>query len=228
MISAEELPAPKQLKMLMQSLAALDAINSPEWEYRYHSFDSNWNEGEEMGSIRDGSGDTVFVLFNTAGCFVKGFAHEFPVSGNVCDDFYAGVPKEFIEASLEPAFTPQDVSFCCWRTATDTEWRNAVPDSALDKSSFDLIQSLDGEETSYDKFSAEYFENDLNIEHIASVYRHTPMTKELAAAINPAIDYSKLAEDLNEIGYPIHPELRAKVPKNKYSGGGRLRRLFGG
>jgi len=47
----------------MQSLATLDAIYSPEWEYRYYSYDSNWGEGEEMGSIRNGSGDT-FLLFS--------------------------------------------------------------------------------------------------------------------------------------------------------------------
>lgn len=69
-----------RLKALFQSLATLDAIMSPEWEYRYYSFNSKWAKGEQMGSMRNGSGDELFVLFNHAGCFIKGFAHECQMS----------------------------------------------------------------------------------------------------------------------------------------------------
>jgi hypothetical protein len=45
------LPGPDQLKSLCQSLAMLDAIMSPDWEYRYYSFDSKWGLDEMMASI---------------------------------------------------------------------------------------------------------------------------------------------------------------------------------
>ena len=51
------LPDVDGLKTLMQSLATLDAILSPECEYRSFYFDSRWDRGEQTGSFRDGQGD---------------------------------------------------------------------------------------------------------------------------------------------------------------------------
>jgi len=76
----ELLPDVDGLRALLQSLAMLDAILSPEWEYRYYSFNSRWSEGEQMGSMRDGCGNEFFALFNEAGCFFKGFDHEATIS----------------------------------------------------------------------------------------------------------------------------------------------------
>jgi hypothetical protein len=45
----------------------LDAIMSPEWEWRYYSFDSRWGPGEEMASMRNGSGDAYSIVFSSAG-----------------------------------------------------------------------------------------------------------------------------------------------------------------
>ncbi len=44
------LPDIEGLRNLTQSLAMLDAIMSPEWEYRYYSFNSKWDDGEMMAS----------------------------------------------------------------------------------------------------------------------------------------------------------------------------------
>jgi hypothetical protein len=41
-------PNIEALKMTSQSAAMPDAISSPEWEYRYFSFDSKWSAGEAM------------------------------------------------------------------------------------------------------------------------------------------------------------------------------------
>lgn len=47
------LPDIESSKRLSQSLAMLDAIMSPEWEYRYYSFNSQWGEGEIKASMRE-------------------------------------------------------------------------------------------------------------------------------------------------------------------------------
>src|SRR5689334_5634570 len=57
------LPGVDHLRRLLQSMAMLDAILSPEWEFRYYSFDSKWSPGEQMGSMRDGGGDDFFAHF---------------------------------------------------------------------------------------------------------------------------------------------------------------------
>jgi hypothetical protein len=74
------LPGPDQLKSLCQSLAMLDAIMSPDWEYRYYSFDSKWGLDEMMASMQNGQGDDFFILFNNNGAVIKGFDHEAPMS----------------------------------------------------------------------------------------------------------------------------------------------------
>src|SRR5437867_3802029 len=119
------LPGIESLKRLSQSLAMLDAIMSPEWEYRYYSFNSKWGEAEMMASLRNGSGDEYFILFNPHGAITKGFAHESPMSpyatqsgkpwSGVLDD----VPDEFKAFLSEPAFSIDDATFCIWRKYTD-------------------------------------------------------------------------------------------------------------
>ncbi|WP_394393217.1 hypothetical protein [Shewanella woodyi] len=74
------MPEISELKKLLQSLAILDAIMSPEWDERYYSFNSKWDKSEQMGSMRNGCGYDFSVLFNQAGCFVKGFGHESAMS----------------------------------------------------------------------------------------------------------------------------------------------------
>src|SRR5262245_33579514 len=111
MISTRDLsglPDIDGLKRLMQSMALLDAILSPEWQYRYYSFDSKWDNGEQMGSMRDGCGDDLFALFNEHGCFLKGFAHEAEMSpyrerpNCMWPGVLEGVPKEFAAALEQP------------------------------------------------------------------------------------------------------------------------------
>src|SRR5262249_19116182 len=71
-----ELPDVFGLRRLLQSLAMLDAVLESEWEYRYYSFNARWNNGEMMGSMRNGQGDEFFALFNAHGVFIKGFVHD--------------------------------------------------------------------------------------------------------------------------------------------------------
>src|SRR6185503_734304 len=76
----DAIPNIESLKKLSQSLATLDAIMSPAWENRYYSFNSKWADREMMASMTNGCGDDYFVLFNSHGAIMKGFAHESPMS----------------------------------------------------------------------------------------------------------------------------------------------------
>ncbi len=123
------LPDVESLKRLSQSLAMLDAILSPEWEFRYYSFNSKWSESEMMASMRDGSGDEYFILFNSHGAIIKGFAHESPMSpfGDEPPKVWRGVlddvPSEFQDFLSEPAFEIEATTFCIWRRYSDSSWQ---------------------------------------------------------------------------------------------------------
>ncbi|GGR29532.1 hypothetical protein [Deinococcus ruber] len=76
-VTVPELPTPETLERTFQCLAMLDALLSPEWQYRYHSFNTHCSNQERMGTIRDGSGDELFFLFLENGCAFKGYMQEF-------------------------------------------------------------------------------------------------------------------------------------------------------
>ena len=95
------LPDLEGLRKLTQSLAMLEAILSPEWEYRYYSFKSKWDEEEMMASMRNGSGDEYFILFDSHGAIMKGFNHESAMSPWSTEEekpwpgIFEDVPEEF-------------------------------------------------------------------------------------------------------------------------------------
>ena len=98
---------------------------SLEWDTRYYSFNSKWSCNEQMGSMRNGIGDEFFALFNSAGCFIKGFAHEHEMTPyrikppEIWPGTLDGVPQEFESAVHEPAFSMNDITFCVWRKYSD-------------------------------------------------------------------------------------------------------------
>ncbi|MGW2899118.1 hypothetical protein ACWDAO_32160 [Streptomyces sp. NPDC001212] len=74
----------------------LDAVLSPEWEWRYYSFDSGWSPGEEMASMRDGAGNDYAIVFSAAGVYAQACDHEsqFAVPG--------AQPPAFTPSPLQP------------------------------------------------------------------------------------------------------------------------------
>ena len=198
------LPKPSDLERLMRSLAVLDAIMSPEWEYRYYSYDVEWGVGENMGSIRNGSGDDVFVLFNKAGAFVKGFAHEYE-NESASEDFYKNVPVEFMEATKEPAFTTNNVSYCFWHKLEEESWKYSVAPSTININTgvFFMLEDLTGDPENYVKFCKDYYEENIDLEIVKAIYNHSPITENVARGLNVDIDYPVLLEELIKMKYPF-------------------------
>lgn len=205
------LPDIPSLKKLLQSLATLDLIMSPEWDYRYYSFNNNWDENEQMGNMRNGCGDTFFALFNSSGCFFKGFAHEYPMSSwshpqkSVWPGLLNDVPSEFDGAKAEPAFSMCDISFCFWRLNSDSKWLHGPVEfhqsDDPDGSEF-LLECLDGNPSSYQGFAEEYYEEDIPLSPIRHIYNHQPITNKVLEMLNPDLDIADIKEELSEIGYP--------------------------
>ena len=205
------LPDIEDLRKLTQSLAMLDAIISPEWEYRYYSFNSKWNEGEMMASMRNGSGDEYFILFDSHGAIMKGFDHESAMSPwsaeeeKVWPGIFNDVPEEFQSFLSEPAFSIQESTFCIWRRYIDSSWQVGTinyPDEDDPDGSEHLLSILDGQPSTYKEFAESYYEKPLDLEAIELIYKHAPLTNEIIARLNGEPTLESLITDVEEIAYP--------------------------
>jgi hypothetical protein len=205
------LPDIESLKKLSQSLAMLDAIVSPEWESRYYSFNSKWGEGEMIASMRDGSGDEYFILFNPRGAIMKGFAHESLMSPYATESGkpWAGVLDsvldEFKDFLSEPAFSIEDTTFCIWRKYTDSSWQVGSIDYAEGDDpdgSEDLLCVLDSQPSTCKEFAEEYYEREVDLSAVKHICQHKALTSEIVAALNADVALGELKSDIEEIGYP--------------------------
>jgi len=204
----KKLPDIPTLRRLTRALAMLDAILSPEWEYRYYSFDSNWAPGEMMASMRNGSGDSWFALLSPAGIALHGLAHESPIyrMGDPWPGIFDALPGEFRANFLgEPAFDTANSTFCIWRRAADAAWSCGpvtLPPGEDPDGSAELLSILEGDPERYCRFAADYFECGVARADIAAIYNHAPLTEALVRHINPEVTLVSLAADIQAIGYP--------------------------
>ena len=192
-------------------MAMLDAILASEWGSRYYSFNAHWAKGKQMASMRDGSGDDFFALFSKAGCFLKGFAHEAPMSpyrtqpNSLWPGIFEQVPREFAAGLREPAFAIDDATFCIWRNYKSPAWQVGAiefPPGNDPDGSQGLLSPLDGKPQTYQKWATDYYEATVKLAAVKKIYAHQPLTEKLVQALNPDSSLADLAEDIKEIGYP--------------------------
>jgi hypothetical protein len=206
------LPDPVALQRKAQTLAVLDAIMSPDWQYRYYSFNSKWAKDEMMASMTDGCGDNFFILFNPHGAILKGFDHESFMSPWARDDrslwlgMFTSVPSQFSEFLTEPAFDIPNTTFCGWRLHTESTWQSGVSDfpdgdEGADGSEELLSIFVGGAET-YRKFAQDYYEKELPLKQLELVYDYQLLSEGLVKQLNPHTSLLELEKDLEEIADP--------------------------
>ena len=192
------LPDIFKVKLVSQSLAMLDAIIMPEWEFRYFSFDCHWDDMEMMASMKNGSGDEYFLLFNNSGAIGKVFLVNSQLSDNDINKLFARIPTSFQSFKNEEAFKLDNISFCFWRLNTEQYWilepqRKNLP----------YLDFLTGDPTLYKKWAEKYYEKNLDSGAIQDIFLHKPLTLQIVSKLNNEISLEDLYEDINEIGYPI-------------------------
>jgi hypothetical protein len=205
----ERLPDIETLRRLTKSIALLDAILCPVWEDRYYSYNSEWGESEEMASMRNGAGDEWFLLFGPNGAALKGYAHEYPLAqdASFAASIQKAVPSDFASFLNEAAFSMNNATFCLWRRVGDTRW-NAVSQgkgtsSPDDDGSADLIGILDGNPETYRSFAIDYYEREIPLAAVETIYRHQALDEKLVSVLNPETEFSAATDEAAAIGYPV-------------------------
>ncbi|NML63583.1 hypothetical protein HHL22_00010 [Hymenobacter sp. RP-2-7] len=197
------LPSAADLQRLAQALAVLDAINSPDWEYRYYSYNPAWAPGEAVLEMRDGEGDEMLVLFRPEGCAINGFLAEYPQPDK--QQVTRGLPEVFDEFLFDEPVASTGTTFCLWHTPAHG-WQTGVL-GPEDDGSEELLYLFDQDPATYAEWATEYYTDEtdrppITPEAVAPIYRHEVLTKAMVHALNPELtDFVALGAELQEIGY---------------------------
>ena len=198
------LPPAPALQRLCRALAVLDALNSPEWEYRYYSYNPAWAEGEAVFEMRDGEGDQLLVLFRAEGCVINGFMHEYEQLDKAL--VTKGLPAYFEEFMMGEPVASIGTTFCLWYTPAQG-WQTGNIENA-DDGSEELLYIFDNDPATYAEWATEYYTDEtdrrpVTAAAVAPIYQHETLTKARALAVAEEVpDWTMLAADLQEIGYP--------------------------
>jgi len=144
-----------------RALAMLDAVLSPEWEYRYYSFDAHWFEGQAVASMRGGEGSRWHAMIQPEGIAVVGYAkHSSPMSSVRMK----ALPDVFARSVLDEAAFEIDVcSFCLWRLGNDP-WQGGGE-------GFESLLKFFAEgPEAYVAFAKDYFEVDVSRRDVEAYY----------------------------------------------------------
>jgi hypothetical protein len=165
-----------------------------------------------MASARNGQGDEYFLVFGPAGAFMKGFDHESPMSPwqqklrAVWPGVLDAVPAVFASHLTEPAFSMQNATFCIWRTNEDLSWQRGgieFPPGDDPDGSENLLWMLDGRPGTYARFCEDYYEQQVDIAIVTSVYTHSPLTEGVVKKLNPEASWLEIVAECEKMGYPI-------------------------
>ncbi len=163
-----------------------------------------------MASMRNGSGDEYFILFNPYGAIIKGFTHESQMSpfatqaGVPWAGVLESVPNEFKGFLSEPAFLMESTTFCIWRKYTDSSWQVGEINYPLGNDpdgSEALLSILDEQPSTYKEFAESYYEKRVVLSAVEHIYEHKVLTPEIIAALNADVSLDTLRADFEEIGY---------------------------
>ncbi|PFG21460.1 hypothetical protein ATH90_0134 [Pseudomonas lurida] len=190
----DELPSVERIKSVAQGLALLDSIIIPEWEYRYFSFNCNWDGvgTEMMGSMRDGSGGEYFLHFTNAGVAGKVIFGS-PLSDvSKCLDT---MPDAFQQFKVEPAFSTDNASLFFWRDIKLLSW-HASPDGLKE---YPLLGFLVGGIEAYKGLVQDYYGKKIDAFVLEEVFASLNVTADQLMVLNPNIELGDLVDDFQEI-----------------------------
>jgi hypothetical protein len=184
-------------------------------------------DGLSKGSMENGSGDDLDAIFGSAGCLIRGFAHESAMSPyredpprmfpGVLDD----VPPDFDDcrAALS-SYLWEEVTFCIWRRHSDTKWyhgRIEFPDLPDPDGSEFLLSAYDGRPETYCAWAEHYYQpHKFSLSALNWVFEHRPLTDEIVRELNPERSLTDLAGEILSSGYGsarAEPDATADRPR---------------
>lgn len=211
-----KLPNPERLKEILLSQSSLDIIMNDEEDawLRLSSFYKNYFDGIDMVKIDNGAGDNMYILFSKDGVIIKGFDHESILSpyGNdeekIAKGIYDSVPIELMELLKDESIEVNDVTFCVWRSQNDSSWKKGdviIPEGYKEDDDGEgfLLGYVFDDADSWVGWGKDYYEKEIPLEYVKTIYEHKDITREVIEKINPKRDVDAVIKELKEIGILI-------------------------
>ncbi|GAA3634372.1 hypothetical protein GCM10022223_60870 [Kineosporia mesophila] len=216
---AAGLPETEVLRARCRALALLDRILAG--ENGYHHYVPAWGDDQAMTMDNNG-GDEWTIVFTGAGCFIRIFDHESPMTPWRDEDLELwpgladGLPEVFRGQLDEPAFSTEDGGYVAtallWRQDGDDRW-SAGPDLTFPEASGAYQKSPDGASmldvllddmaVRYVELARENYEVDLGAGDVQPIVSGRPLTDALVLALNPEADLDDVRTYASGIGYPV-------------------------
>lgn len=189
-----DLPSIDKMKKISQGLALADAILMPEWEYRYFSFNNNWdgNRNEMMASMRNGAGSEYFINFTKYGAVGKVLSSEFSADTSKT---LKPVPDKFSSFKKEPAFNLNNATLFFWHENDSSTWK-ASPNNLA---SYPLLGFLANGISTYTDWAENYYQKSINHDVLKDVFTSLTVDTSQLSILNPNLTLESLENDLNEI-----------------------------
>lgn len=202
---------PELLKKRLLTLSALDLILCPEEWLRRYQFHPQWGENVEVGSITNGAGDDLYILFAPEGVIVKGFDHESEMSPHARDDYevwpgiYEQAPPALLNRLDDEAFTREDVTFCLWRESTDSEWKTGDVHNPqlLDNGSDFLLGMIYESPEDYVEWAKDYYEMPVPLDVVTHVFSFPWISEQMILQLNPTRNIEQAQKELEAIGFTV-------------------------
>ncbi|WP_458464111.1 hypothetical protein [Paenibacillus sp.] len=209
------------LRKQMRIHAALDIIFSEEEWLRVHHYEAELQPAVAWGSINNGAGDHLHVLFTNSGTLIKGFDHESPLSpharedGEIYPGMYDGVPEALMAVlrDQEETLDLEDVTFCLWQEANNLQWKvgswiqlaMAEEDEADARGGADfLLGYMKKSSEDYVDWAKGYYDlQELPLKAVAEIYEGKPVTASLIKQLCPERDVAAALDELQDRGYAV-------------------------
>lgn len=211
------LPAPHALLERCRAFAALDAVFEVEW--RTYWFNPAWGRGIALAEMRNGLGDQYGIVFESAGVFLYGFDHDCLATPWRAPDrghwpgLLDAVPAALSYWAEEPAFQFRkffDATLCaCWEPTT-ARWSCGpveFPAGAWDPDGAQNLFGLlaDGSAEAFTAYVRDYYQVLVDRDAVAHMLEGEPLTREVAAALNPNREFADLAREIAAMGFAVAP-----------------------
>ena len=189
-----ELPSIDEVKKILQGLALIDAILMPEWEYRFFSYNCNWDGkgNEAMASMRDGEGNEYFLYFSDLGVVGKVlFKNKIQNPLSTLEK----IPDIFESFKNEVAFNLEDTSFFFWRSYEDKKWITSPNNLKL----YPLLGFIKNSYKGYQQWAESYYEIDINSRILKEVFTSLSVNSKQLSILNYELTLEDLKEDIQDI-----------------------------